>query len=187
MPNGGVPGAGPELVVLLDAEGRPCGQMAKARVHHRHTPLHLAFSCWVQGLDGRWLVTRRAAVKPTWPLAWTNAVCGHPAPGEDLAAAVRRRAADELGLVIEPADVQVVLPDFRYRAEMPSGVVENEVCPVFHAVLSTAQEPRPDPAEVAEWRWTSMAELRADVEVDATPWSPWMLGQLEQLTIRRLV
>lgn len=174
-----------ELVVLLDADGRPCGQMPKALVHHRQTPLHLAFSCWVQRADGRWLVTRRAAVKATWPLSWTNAVCGHPAPGEDPQMAVHRRAGAELGLTLDVVDL--LLPEFRYRAEMPGGVVENEICPVYRATPSTGQEPRPDPDEVADWAWMTTAELRSAVADRPEQWSPWMLSQLTQLTAGGLV
>src|SRR5437868_2928196 len=86
-----------EDVVLLDDEGRPCGRAPKAEVHHRNTPLHLAFSCWLLDADGRTLLTRRSAAKRTWPGIWTNSFCGHPAPGEEVEAAVHRRARDELG------------------------------------------------------------------------------------------
>src|SRR5688572_6647658 len=62
----------PELVVLVDADGHAIGTTTKATVHHRETPLHLAFSCYIFDGAGRILLTRRAFAKPTWPGAWTN-------------------------------------------------------------------------------------------------------------------
>ena len=173
------PASAPELVVLLDDDGHPCGTAPKADVHHRSTPLHLAFSCWLLDGEGRTLLTQRAAVKRTWPLAWTNSVCGHPGPGEEPADAVHRRAADELGVRV--ADVRPLLPDFRYRAVMADGTVENEVCPVFAARL--LDDPSPDPDEVGGWEWVGLDELRARVAADPAPFSPWMLEQLERLPL----
>ncbi|MEJ7659710.1 MAG: isopentenyl-diphosphate Delta-isomerase [Hymenobacter sp.] len=167
------------MVVLVDEHGRPSGEMSKAAVHHRKTPLHLAFSCWLVDGTGGVLLTRRAAAKVTWPLAWTNAVCGHPAPGEDIVEAVRRRATAELGLTL--TTVHSVLPHFRYRAQMSNGIVENEVCPVYRSVVPTDARLRPEPGEVADWRWTSVMRLRSDVAADPGLFSPWMLAQLDQL------
>lgn len=166
-----------ELVVLLDEDGTPCGTAPKAEVHHTETPLHLAFSCWILDGAGRTLLTRRAGVKKTWPGAWTNSFCGHPGPGEEPAEAVHRRALDELGASL--TEVEPVLPDFRYRAVMPDGTVENEICPVFSAALGS--EPVPDPSEVDGLRWTTLDELRADVARDPSPYSPWLLEQLPRL------
>ena len=69
--------------------------------------------------------------------------------------AVRRRGARELG--IEIGALEPALPDFRYRAVDASGVVENEICPVFSAVVDA--DPLPAPDEVAEWAW--VAPVRA--------------------------
>lgn len=166
-----------ELVVLLDDTGAAIGTADKAGVHHTETPLHLAFSCYIFDASGRVLLTRRAWSKPTWPGVWTNSVCGHPGPDEDLADAVRRRARDELGLVL--TGLRLVLPDFGYRAVMADGVVENERCPVF--VARAAGDLDPDPAEVAEVSWVAIATLRADLRDGRQPISPWAADQLALL------
>ena len=169
-----------ERVVLLDDEGAPIGTASKSGVHRTDTPLHLAFSCYLRDADDRLLVTRRALSKRTWPGVWTNSFCGHPSPGEDLPSAVARRAYDELGVMI--TDLRVALPDFRYRATDASGIVENEICPVFTAV--TVDELHPDPDEVAEYRWVEAADLEAAVA--SAPWafSPWLNLQLGELAAR---
>jgi isopentenyl-diphosphate delta-isomerase type 1 len=166
-----------ELVVLLDAEGRPSGTAPKRFVHHAATPLHLAFSCWVFDARGRTLLTRRSAAKQTWPDAWTNTCCGHPAPGEPIDEAVTRRARQELGLVLQ--DTRVALPDFRYRAVMTNGIVENEVCPVY--VARTDGELSLDATEVGDARWATLDEVGALVRDRPAACSPWMILQLPQL------
>ena len=174
-------GTAQELVVLLDELGQPAGSMPKAEVHGTDTPLHLAFSVYLFDSGGRFLATRRALGKRTWPGDWTNSCCGHPAPGEDPAAAALRRVGQELGL--RPARLELVLPSFAYRAVAADGIVENEVCPVYFAHLDGGPEPppTPDPQEVAEWRWVPWEAFRAVAA--AAPWalSPWSVEQVAAL------
>ena len=167
-----------ERVVLLDESGRAAGSAAKAEVHHAATPLHLAFSCYVFDAQGELLLTRRAGTKVTFPGVWTNSVCGHPAPGEALDAAVCRRARQELGVDLE--GLRLVLPGFRYRAEA-GGVVENEMCPVFTARTTGAAAP--DPSEVDDVRPVSWAPFRDEV-LDGTrgDLSPWCTEQVRALS-----
>lgn len=166
-----------ERVVLLDDAGSPIGTADKSAVHGPDTPLHLAFSCHVYDRHGRVLVTRRALAKLTWPGVWTNSFCGHPLPGESLEGAISRRALFELGISI--SGLEVVLPDFRYRAIDASGIVENEVCPVYRAV--TTDDVAPNPAEVSEIAWLDPAQLQAAVTAAPFAFSPWLGWQLEQL------
>lgn len=166
-----------DVVVLVDDRGHPTGTCPRAEVHTAHTPLHLAFSCYLFDEEGRVLVTRRALGKRTWPGVWTNSFCGHPRPGEPYRETVARYAEHELGTGIYA--LSSLLPDFRYRAVDASGVVENEICPVFTARAVGAV--RPNPEEVAEHRWVSFDDLRTAVH--AAPWafSPWMVDQLRQV------
>ena len=165
-----------ESVVLLDESGRAVGTMAKSEVHHHDTPLHLAFSCYVFDAEGRVLVTRRALHKATFPGVWTNSCCGHPAPGEEIRDAVRRRVGEELGLAL--VDLRLLLPRFRYRAVM-DGVTENEMCPVFAA--RTTDPVRADPEEVDEVAWEPWAAFRAGVLDGSRPVSSWCRDQVREL------
>ena len=88
--------------------------------------------------------------------------------------AIERHAQCELGVAID--DIREALPDFRYTATDASGVVENEICPVY---VARARGPiLANPDEVAEWEWLDPAELIA--VVDGTPRlvSPWSALQV---------
>jgi geranylgeranyl diphosphate synthase, type I len=167
-----------EPVVLLDERGRPSGTLAKGRVHHDRTPLHLGFSCHVVAPGGRVLLTRRAAAKRTWPATWSNACCGHPGPGETLRQAVERRLRDELGLV--PRRMALAVPDFAYRAVMDDGTVEHELCPVV--VAEVDREPLPDPNEVDGVDWVAWDDLRVRAGTDPASLSPWAVEQIGRLS-----
>lgn len=170
-----------EYVILLDEHGRASGTAPKEAVHTSETPLHLAFSCHIANSAGELLVTRRALGKRSWPGVWTNSFCGHPAPGESLVDALLRHAQSELGLRLDPAEnrLRLELPEFRYRAVDPAGIVENELCPVYTAV--TDEAPMPNPAEVMELVWVAPGALAAAIA--ATPWafSPWLVLQNREL------
>lgn len=167
------------LVVLLDDAGEPIGTAPKASVHCAETPLHLGFSCHVLLDEGRVLVTRRALSKRTFAGVWTNTFCGHPAPGESVEDAVRRHARDELGL--ELAGLELVLPDFRYKAADANGTVEYEICPVY--VARAVGAPAANPDEVAEFAAVAPAELGASLQ--SAPWafSPWLVEQAKLLPL----
>lgn len=175
-----------ELVVLLDDEGEEVGTAPKATVHSQDTPLHRAFSAYLFNQVGELLMTRRSLAKLTWPGVWTNSFCGHPGPGESDDAAIRRRSVEELGLNPDSlSDIEAILPEFRYRAVDSSGVVENEICPVYVARLripATALNPMPE--EIDQWAWVTPRKLF--IAVDATPFafSPWLIEELAEKKLR---
>jgi len=167
-----------DLVVLLADDGTPAGTAPRTSVHTAHTPLHLAFSTYLFDAAGRLLLTRRALHKVTWAGVWSNSCCGHPRPGEDVAAAATRRVQEELG--VAPSELRPVLPDFRYRAVDASGVVENELCPVFVGRLDPAGL-RPWPEEIAEVAWAPWAAVVAAARTTPVLLSPWAVQQLPLL------
>lgn len=166
-----------EEVVLLDDDDRPIGRAPKSSVHGAETARHLAFSCHVFNPHGELLVTRRALAKQAWPGVWTNSFCGHPAPAETLVHAIRRRGEFELGLTL--TGIEPVLPFFHYRATDASGIVENELCPVYTARATTT--PVPHPGEVMDLAWVHPAALALAVRDAPWAFSPWLVLQAKLL------
>jgi isopentenyl-diphosphate Delta-isomerase len=94
--------------------------------------------------------------------------------------AVRRRLRLELGL---PApDITCVLPDFAYTATDSSGIVENEICPVYVGrLLHPNPHLVPNPDEVMEWKWVPWNDLTRAVWLTPFTFSPWSVMQINLL------
>lgn len=185
-----------EPIVFVNEAGEPTGQTApKLESHHEDTELHLAFSCYVFNDNGELLVTKRADVKKVWPGFWSNSVCGHPGPGENLKDAITRRLDYELGMQAD--HIKPVLPNYSYKAPPYNGIIEHEFCPVF--VARATSDPKPNLDEVSEYKWIHWSEFVSELEKDANTyeqfaiaddldewqaqpkWSWWCKDQLKQL------
>lgn len=155
-----------EVVVLVDEHDREVGVAPKLQAHERGL-LHRAFSVFVLNARGEVLLQRRADGKYHSAGLWTNTACGHPRPGEPVAAAARRRLAEEMGIDC------TLLPVGRlvYRAEVGGGLVEHELDHLFHGRHDAA--PSPDPAEVGDWRWVRVETAVGDAREHPERYTPW--------------
>ncbi|MFN6963071.1 MAG: isopentenyl-diphosphate Delta-isomerase [Pyrinomonadaceae bacterium] len=165
-----------DMVVLADDEGREIGTANKYAIHDSQTPLHKAFSVFLLNSRGELLLQQRAYSKRTWPGVWSNSCCGHPMLYESAKRAARRRLRTELG--IRSAELHLVLPDYRYRAEK-DGIVENELCPVF--VAFSDDVPSLNSSEVAAVRWIDWNEAYDLIRDPANGFSPWAVEEIALL------
>jgi isopentenyl-diphosphate delta-isomerase len=165
-------------VILCDESGRPTGTADLLAAHTGTGQLHLAFSVYVFSPDRRrLLLQQRAAGKMLWPLAWANTCCSHPRIGESPTEAGRRRMMEEMGLACE----LTAGPGFVYRAEDPAGRgVEHEYDILL--VGTSDATPKPDPSEVAAWKWEDVEALRRDLRERADRYAPWLHRGLPLLT-----
>ncbi len=159
-----------EHVVVVDENDREIGQSEKLAAHRAPGLLHRAFSVLVFDAAGRLLLQRRAPGKYHFAGRWSNSCCGHPRPGELIAAAAARRVREELRL-----DVCVYAgPRFEYRAQDTcSDLVEHEIDHVFRAII-TDQRPDPDPDEIDACCWIERGPLERWIAREPARFTPWL-------------
>jgi isopentenyl-diphosphate Delta-isomerase len=167
---------GHKLVELVNTDGEPIGECTVADAHTPPGRLHRAFSVLLFDPDGRVLMQRRALTKSRFAGRWTNTCCSHPAPGEDLITAARRRLGEELGLAV---DELREVGRFVYRAaDLGSGTVEHEFDHVL--VGDCSDEPTPAADEVHSWRWMTPQEVRDGLKQAPDLHSPWLRDVLRR-------
>ena len=157
-----------EELILVNAEDEPLGTLAKSACHDGDGVLHRAFSLFVFNDAGETLLQRRHASKRLWPGYWANSCCSHPRAGESMAAAVRRRALDELGIDVAPE----FLFKFQYQAAFADCGAEFELCSVFRAKVSG--EPCINTAEIADWRWVAPEDVDRQLRESPHLFTPWL-------------
>ena len=82
--------------------------------------------------------------------------------------AARRRLGEEMGLVATLTEVFT----FLYQADVDNGLVENEFDHVFWGVSN--QNPNPNPAEVSDWNWVTIEDLKQELIRNPEEYSPWL-------------
>ncbi len=89
--------------------------------------------------------------------------------------AARRRLGEEMGLVATLTEVFT----FLYQADAGNGLTENEFDHVFLGVSD--QNPNPNPAEVSDWNWVTIEELKQELIRDPKEYSPWLRQCLSEV------
>lgn len=157
-----------EPLILVDENDTEIAEGAKFETH-RSGALHRAFSVFLFNGAGEILLQQRAPVKYHSRGKWANTCCGHPRPGEDLAAAARRRLGEELGLDCE---LHYGFPA-RYRAELDNGMIENEIAHLFFG--RAVGQARPDCAEVSATRFVPLGTIARDIDAGTDDYAAWLI------------
>lgn len=138
---------------LVDAEGRSIGAAPRSLCHAGPGRLHAVVHLHLLDKEDRIFLQKRAAHKQIQPDKWDTAVGGHVARGESIEAALKREAAEELGL--ERFQARLL---GRYVWE---SAVESELVYMFVGNGDTA--PRINPQEISEGRFWRARQIRQNL------------------------
>lgn len=157
-------------IVLVNENNKVVGLGEKYQVHKVPVPLHRAISIVIfDKSKQKTLITKRSIKKPTWPLFWSNTVCSHPYPGESYQTAAERRIVEEAGFQTELAEAF----RFTYKAIMDNKIWgEHEYDVVFTGSYEGSVKPNPD--EIADYKWVAITKLKEDIDKNPQKYTPWL-------------
>lgn len=154
-----------EYVDVIDpVTAEPIGRKPKPDVH-RDGDWHRAAHIWIMTPDGRVLLQKRSLAKENHPGMWDVSCAGHISAGETAAEGALRECEEELGLRLEPGELEPlgltreshVLHDGRY--------IDNELHEIF--VVRREVDPaalRLQEGEVDDVRLVTAGEFRGMIE-----------------------
>lgn len=164
-----------EYVILIDKNNNAVGTAKKSEIHQKQTPLHRAFSAFIFNEKKELLLQQRAHHKKTWPLVWSNSVCGHPKLNETYENAAKRRSKDELGCEIK--NVKMLEP-YQYKASR-DGVQENEICPIVVGQINSNLNLNPQ--EVENTKWITWENWLKKISKPNNTYSIWCIEETQIL------
>jgi isopentenyl-diphosphate Delta-isomerase len=153
-----------ELIDVLTPDGARTGvRKTKAQVHCGGD-WHRAAHIWIVTPDRRVILQRRSLCKENYPGLWDVSAAGHLSAGESAIEAAVRETQEEIGLKIEPGELERVMTTGE-RVVLNGGTyIDNEIHDVFvvrRAVEMTSL--RLDPVEVDGVRLMAIEDLRKRV------------------------
>ena len=166
-----IPPSPPEIsnmadVILVDQNDLEVGTCEKLAAHQQGL-LHRAFSIFIFNKSGQLLLQQRALGKYHSGGLWSNTVCSHPLPGEDILDAGKRRLQEEMGFVTKLNDSI----SFIYKAPFANGLTEHEY---DHVLLGRFNdEPKINEEEVASWKWMSIENVKIDIALNPEIYTEW--------------
>ncbi len=155
-----------EKVILVNEKDEQIGLMEKIEAHEKAL-LHRAFSVFVFNEKNELMIQQRAHSKYHSPGLWTNTCCSHQREGESNIEAGKRRLMEEMGFSTDLKDTI----SFIYKAPFDNGLTEHEFDHIL--VGNFEEEPKPNPDEVADWKWMTLDDLKVDMSKNPEIYTEW--------------
>lgn len=171
-----------DLVILVDRKtDKRLGVEEKMLAHDlKNGHWHRAISVFVFNKRGETMLQQRYSGKYHSGEQWSNTCCSHPLPeplpGEDVIAAAHRRLPEEMGFDCKKMWEAFTFP---YEAEVGNGLKEREFDHIIFGVYQ--KDPKPNPAEVQNWKWMGLMDLQKAIRKDPDNFTPWLRLMIDEV------
>jgi len=155
-------------LVIVNNKDEEIGLEEKLKAHLGKGILHRAFTIFVFNPKSQLLIQKRSKNKFLWPLVWETTCSSHPLQKEDYIKAGEKRLRKELGVNCKLK----LLTKFQYQARYKNIGSEKEVCALL--VGKYNGKVKPNPKEVADWKWVDIKTLKDNLKKNPGEYAPWL-------------
>jgi isopentenyldiphosphate isomerase len=142
-----------EYFPLVTPDGTVTGKATRRECHSGSFLLHPVVHLHVFNSAGLLYLQKRADDKDIQPGKWDTSVGGHVDYGEEVLDALRREVSEELGITdFEP----VFIMRYKFVSDREAELVHSYYC-IYNEQIN------PDPTEISEGKFWSMAEIDAQL------------------------
>lgn len=118
---------------------------------------HLVVDVWIKNSEGKFLISQRAADRPSYPLMW-ECTGGSPIKGETSLEGALREVKEELGIDLQPDQGKLL---FSVVREVINGRKFNDIKDVWLFEYNGGVDLQNAPTkEVADFKWLSYEEVK---------------------------
>lgn len=131
---------------------------------------HLTVHVWIRNHKGEYLISRRSASRPTFPLMW-ECVGGSVLMGESSIDGAIREVKEEIGLDLNEESGRLLFTKVREK-DIVNDIVFNDILDVW--LFEYDGEPHLEAAttdEVADCKWMTVSEIRKLYEDKKLVWT----------------
>lgn len=129
-----------EYIDIVTETGEPTGKVALKSEAHKNGWFHNTIHLWLYTVKGEILLQQRSHKKDIYPLLWDVSAAGHIDAGESFESAAIRETHEELGLLLNPENLNKIGVN-KHVSTYANGIIQdNEFHHVFIAELNVVIE-----------------------------------------------
>lgn len=156
-----------EYIDIVTQEGEPTGKIALKSEAHKNGWYHNTIHLWLYTVKGEILLQQRSHKKKIHPLLWDVSAAGHIDAGESFLDAAIRETEEELGVTLQPEDLQKI-GTFLHETDYGE-IQDNEFHQVYIAELKIELNKLiPQPEEVEALKLVNFNEFETLIEQSET-------------------
>jgi isopentenyldiphosphate isomerase len=158
-----------ELIDIVTKDGEPTGKTALKSEIHKHGWFHNTIHLWLYTNKGEILLQQRSHKKKIFPLLWDVSAAGHIDAGETFIEAALRETKEEIGLDLQPEELQKIGIHKHLSSYNNGAIQDNEFHHVFIAELTKELNTLiPQKEEVEALKLVSLKEFNILLEHSET-------------------
>eukprot|EP01122_Echinamoeba_exundans_P005673 TRINITY_DN15826_c0_g1_i1.p1 TRINITY_DN15826_c0_g1~~TRINITY_DN15826_c0_g1_i1.p1 ORF type:complete len:218 (-),score=13.94 TRINITY_DN15826_c0_g1_i1:56-631(-) len=166
-----------EMFEIFDADFNLLG-LERRSVVHRKGYYHRSVNVFVFHKNGTLLMQRRSAAKDICPHLWDLSAAEHVQPQEPYATAAARGLKEELDISVKPTDLVRIRSKHLHRYDDDARDRHDYEFVESYRLDDFSGNVTIDPNEVAEYKYTTLDDLKRMYEQEPESLTPWLRSEL---------